>query len=240
MEDYKKFVGISAFPDFTIKSKEMTLEKSTTQGFDAPAAVFYDVPTGKHSLEIWSKLYLPQMNAQYLVFHEFTHIWDAEVYSLKDKVKHMSNKGYTEFHAAQVDFMRILGARNIYEPFSFDMGQRIETYSGTKKAKDFVEMPLNLATELITRSDFPANIETLATTLATIFNYYGRRSICKMYADNYAADSDTSTIAYFLGADTIKALDAYMLGWFDKNKVSLIDKLYKKMVLTFVSKYNLS
>lgn len=113
MEDYKKFVGISAFPDFTIKSKEMTLEKSTTQGFDAPAAVFYDVPTGKHSLEIWSKLYLPQMNAQYLVFHEFTHIWDAEVYSLKDKVKHMSNKGYTEFHAAQVDFMRILGARNI-------------------------------------------------------------------------------------------------------------------------------
>ena len=218
----------------------MTLEKSTTQGFDAPAAVFYDVPTGKHSLEIWSKLYLPQMNAQYLVFHEFTHIWDAEVYSLKDKVKHMSNKGYTEFHAAQVDFMRMLGARNIYEPFSFDMDQRIETFGRTKTAKDFVEMPLNLTTELITRSDFPANIETLATTMATIFNYYGRRSICKMYAYNYADDSDTNTIAYFLGADTIKALDAYMLGWFNKNKVCLIDELYKKMVLTFVSKYNLS
>ena len=31
-----------------------------------------------------------------------------------------------------------------------------------------------------------------------------------------------------------------MLGWFDKNKVSLIDELYKEMVLTFVSKYNLS
>ena len=157
MEDYKKFVGISAFPDFTIKSKEMTLEKSTTQGFDAPAAVFYDVPTGKHSLEIWSKLYLPQMNAQYLVFHEFTHIWDAEVYSLKDKVKHMSNKGYTEFHAAQVDFMRILGARNIYEPFSFDMGQRIETYSGTKKAKDFVEK---------------TGIDTLAVAIGTAHGIY--------------------------------------------------------------------
>ena len=101
MEDYKKFVGISAFSDFTIKSKEMTLEKSTTQGFDAPAAVFYDVPTGKHSLEIWSKLYLPQMNVQYLVFHEFTHICNAEVYFLKDKVKHMSNKGCTEIHTAQ-------------------------------------------------------------------------------------------------------------------------------------------
>ena len=61
-----------------------------------------------------------------------------------------------------------------------------------------------------------------------------------MYADNYADYMETSTIEYFLGADTIKALDAYILGWFDKNKVSLIDKLYKKMVLTFVSKYNLS
>lgn len=47
---------------FTIKSKEMTLEKSTKQGFDAPAAVFYDVSTGEHSLEIWSKLYLPQVD----------------------------------------------------------------------------------------------------------------------------------------------------------------------------------
>lgn len=120
------------------------------------------------------------------------------------------------------------------------MNQKIETFSGTKTAKDFVDMPLNLATKLITRSDFPASIEILATTLATIFNYYGRRSICKMYAANFDDVGDTSTIKYFLGTDTIKALNAYMLGWFDKNKVSLIDELYKKMILTFVSKYNLS
>lgn len=52
MEDYKKFVGISNFPIFTIKPKEMTLEKSMKRGFDAPAAVFYDITTGTHSLEI--------------------------------------------------------------------------------------------------------------------------------------------------------------------------------------------
>jgi len=239
VNDYKKFVKINNFPIFTIKPKEMTLEKSMKHGFDAPATVFYDVPTGAHSLEIWSRLYLPQMNAQYLVFHEFTHIWDAEVYSLKDKEKHISNKGYTEFHAAQIDFMRILGASNIYEPFSFNMNQKIETFGGTKTAIDFVEMPLNLATQLITRSDFPANIETLVTTLATIFNYYGRRSICKMYATNFKDVSDTSNIASFLGKDTINFLNTYMLGWFDKNKVRLIDELYKGMILTIVSKYNL-
>lgn len=100
VNDYKEFAGIDNFPTFTIKSKEMTLSKAETQGFDAPAAAFYDAETGLHILEIWSKLYLPQMNARYLVFHELTHILDDEIYSRKDKMKHMSNKGYTEYHAA--------------------------------------------------------------------------------------------------------------------------------------------
>ena len=105
----------------------MTLEKPLKQGFDAPAA-FYDIPTGNHTLEIWSKLSLPQMNAAYLVFHEFTHIQDAEVYSQRDKFKHMSNKGYTEYHVAQIDFMKLLGAKSIAEPFSFSMKQSVETF----------------------------------------------------------------------------------------------------------------
>lgn len=240
IDDYKKFMDIKELPNFTVKSKEITLGKSQTQGFDAPAAVFYDIPSGRHSLEIWSKLALPQMNADYLVFHEFTHILDAETYSLKDKVKHMSNKGYTEYHASQIDFMKLLGAQNIIDSFSFNVDKKFETFGGTKSAKEFVEMPLNLATELINRTDFPANIETLATAMGTIFNYYGRRSICKMYAVNYTDSADVSAIVTFLGENNIKVLDSYMLGWFDVNKVRLIDELYKRMVLTFASRYHLS
>lgn len=240
IDNYKKFMGIERFPEFTVKSKEITLEKSQTQGFDSPAAVFYDVQSGSHLLEIWSKLSLLQMNAEYLVFHEFTHILDAETYSLKDKVKHMSNKGYTEYHAAQIDFMKLLGAKNITDSFSFNMGKKFDTFEGTKSAKEFVDMPLNLSTELINRTDFPANIETLATAMGTIFNYYGRRSICKMYAVDYTDNADVSAVSSFLGEDTVKALDSYMLGWFDANKVGLIDELYKRMILTFASRYHLS
>ena len=89
VDDFKHFVGIDSFPVFDVKSKEITIEKSLKQGFDSTAAVFYDIPTGRHTLEIWSKLSLPQMNAEYLVFHELTHIWDAEVFSQRDKLKHM-------------------------------------------------------------------------------------------------------------------------------------------------------
>lgn len=153
---------IDSFPSFDVKPKEMTLEKSLKQGFDAPAAAFYDIPTGNHTLEIWSKLSLPQMNA------------------------------------AQIDFMKSLGAKSIAEPFSFSMKQSVETFGGTKTAKEFVDMPRNLANELISREDFPANIETLATTMGAIFNYYDRRLICKMYATDYIDEADTSVIAGFI------------------------------------------
>lgn len=239
VSDYESFVGIDKFPAFTVKSKEMTLEKSQRQGFDAPATVFYDISTGGHTLEIWSKLSLPQMNAEYLVFHEFTHVLDAETYSQKDKVKHMSNKGYTEYHAAQIDFMKLLGANNIAAPFSFDMKQKVETFGGTKTAEELVKMPLNLAIELIRRADFPANIETLATAIGSIFNYYGRRSICKMYAKDYTDYWDVSVIAALLGKDTVKVLDGFMLGWFDSGKVALIDALYGKMVVSLAQRNNL-
>ena len=52
IDDYKHFVDIDSFPSFDVKPKEMTLEKSLKQGFDAPAAAFYDIPTGNHTLEI--------------------------------------------------------------------------------------------------------------------------------------------------------------------------------------------
>lgn len=239
-DEYKKFVAIENFPNYRVISKEITIEKSQRQGFDSPAAVFYDIPTGAHTMEIWSRLFLPNMNAKYLVFHEFTHIWDAEKYSQKDKVKHMSNKGFTEYHAAQIDFLKLLGAKVISQQFSFSMNQSFETFGGSKTATEFVKMPRSLAIELIRRQDFSANIETFATTIGAIFNYYGRRSICKMYATDYIEEKEDCVIESFIGADAVKALDAFMLGWFDDNKVAILDGFYQKMILTLVSRYKLA
>ena len=240
VNDFKLFVGINTFPDFKIISKEIALEKATEQGFDALAAALYDSSKDLHSLEIWSKLYLPQMNAKYLVFHELTHIWDAEVYSKKDKIKYVSNKGYTEFHAAQIDFMRILGAKNIFTSFSFDMNQKVETFSGTKTAREYLNEARIIATNLIQRTDFPANIETLAVTLGAIFNYYGRRSICKMYANSYNDTADMSAISSLIKEQTVTALDNFMLEWLTPERVALVDKLYYRMAISIAQQYRLA
>lgn len=78
VNEFMSYIGVKTFPTFSIITKEMDLEKSKQQGFDSMAAAFYDVQTGTHRLEIWSKLYLPQLNAKYLVFHELTHAKVAE------------------------------------------------------------------------------------------------------------------------------------------------------------------
>ena len=76
--------------------------------------------------------------------------------------------------------------------------------------------------------------------MGAIFNYYGRRSICKMYATDYIDEADTSVIAGFIGEGTAKALDAFMLGWLDTGKVSLLDALYGKMIVSLAQRNKLA
>lgn len=239
VKDYCAFTGASDFPAFEVRTKHITLDKSKKQGFDSWAATFYDVPTGKHTLEVWENVFLPQLGADYLMFHELTHIADAEKYSQQDKLKHMSNRGYTEYHAAQIDFMKLLGVKKISDTFSFSMTQKFETVGGEKTALQFILAPHDLAVSLIERDDFPANIETLATTFGVIFNYYGRRAICKMHSTDFKDEIDNSAIEKFLGLDTVKALDTFMQGWFGPEKIAMIDMLYGRMVVSLAQKYKL-
>ena len=180
------------------------------------------------------------MYAKYLVFHELTHILDAETYSQRDKDKYVANKGYTEYHAAQNEFMQLLGAKNITEPFSFSMKQRFETFSREESASDFLIEPHNQAVAMIERDDFPASIEALITTLGWIFNYYGHRSICKMYASDFIDTVDNSVISKLIHEDVVKLLDAFMLGWFTEKDVTLVDALYYRMAISLAQQYRLT
>lgn len=235
--DFLQFMGMDSMPSYKIAPKKVSLQLAIKQGFESLVAVAYDIPTGTHELKICSAVSM--LCSDYLVFHEFTHILDAEIYSKRNKFRHMANRGYTEYHAAQIDFMKLLGAKGIGEPFSFSMSKSFKTYDGEKKAIDYLKEPHVHATELINRQDFPANIDTLATTLGLIFNYYGRRSICKMYAFDYFEKVDNSSIAKLIRKDTVEALDNFMLGWFENKQVSVIDQLYQQMCISIAQQYHL-
>lgn len=238
-EAYKQFLKISDFPKYKLIPKELFLEKSQTYGFDSWATAFYDISTGTHSLEIWAEIHTLGQIGKYVVFHELTHILDDENIVKQDKIKYLANHGYTEYHASQIELMQMLGAENAHQHITFSMSNTIKTIGGEKTIKEFVDMPRLLAIELISRADFPTDIETMKVTTGLIFNYYGRRSICKMYALDYQDDEDNSTIAKLIYPQTVQFLDRFMVGWFDDSTVAIINDLYQRMLPSLCEQYNL-
>ena len=211
-ESYKQFLNISNFPKYELVSKEITVEKSEKCGFDSWATAFYDIPTGKHRLEVWSGIHTFGEDGKYIIFHELTHILDDENIVQRDKIKYLANHGFTEYHASQIELMQMLGAKNVRQQITFSMNDR---------------------------KDFPADIETMKVTMGLIFNYYGRRSICKMFAHDYQDNEDNSIIAKLIYPQTVELLDKFMVSWFDDSKVTFINSLYQRMLPSLCVKYNL-
>ncbi len=238
-EEYKEFLGITIFPSYEIFYKDLTLEKAERKGFDSWATALYNVSTGKHSLEIWNKIHTLGSIGKYIVFHELTHILDDEKFVGTDSKQYVANHGYAEYHASQVELMQLLGAKHQNDEIRFSKNDMLDTFGGRKTVKEFTEFPNSIANDLINRKDFPVDIETLKTTLGLIFNYYGRRSICKMYAPDYADDIDSSIIAKLIYPQTVEYLNAFMIGWFDNCKVSMINQLYFRMIISLIQKYHL-
>lgn len=238
-EEYKEFLRTSYFPPYEIVLKELNLEKAENKGFDSWATALYTISTGQHRLEIWDKLHTLGSTGKYIVFHELTHILDDEEFVEKDNKQYVANHGYTEYHASQVELLQMLGVKHQNEDIRFSENDMLNTVGGMKTVKEFTEFPHNIANDLINRNDFPADIETLKTTLGLIFNYYGRRSICKMHADYYTDDADNSVIARLIYPQTVDFLNGFMTGWFDYSKVDIINQLYFKMIISLIQKYHL-
>lgn len=235
--DFLKFMNVSCLPNYTITPINITPEKADSKGYAAPANVKYDFNTNTHHMSIWT--ILPTLTADYIMFHEFTHMIDTERFCKSNKIKYIANKGYTEYHASQVALMKMLGAKTIDSTLSFTMDQPVETYSGCISVTELLNTPLNTISEIIKRNDFPADIDTLSTVIGLAFNYYGYRSICQMFAQNYAGNENTSALKQLMGDSTVNLLDKLMYGWFDDAKVAIIDDICKNVIFWMLKKHNL-
>jgi len=229
-EKYIDFMDIEKLPQFRIIEKKVSLSDANEKGFGSFASHHYDIPTGTHSLFVWSDMYQPQLHAEYLLFHEFTHILDIEMYAQKDKMKNVKYKGFSEYHAGQIDFLKVLGVEKADASFSFSMKQIFETVAGPKTAEELVIEAHNASTSLINRSNFPADVETLVITFGLFFNYWGRRSICKMHAVDYVEKVDNEVIEKCMGKEPFKAMDVFMNGWLAEDQIKLIGEFYFKMI----------
>lgn len=238
-KSYIDFMNIEKFPQFRVVEKKMSLSDANKKGFGSFASHHYDIHTGTHSLEVWSDIYQPQLHAEYLLFHEFTHILDTEMYVQKDKMKNVMYRGFSEYHAGQIDFLKVLGVKKVDASISFSMKQVVDTVGNPKTVEEFVNAAHKTSTSLINRSDFPADVETLATTFGLIFNYLGRRSICKMYAADYIEKMDNEAIEKCIGKEPFKALNVFMNGWLTEDQIKLIGEFYFKIIASKMKDYSL-
>lgn len=205
------------------------------KGFEAVASTFYNPRTNTHTLVICTNLKL----LKYLLFHEFTHIIDTELYAKGDKIKYAMLSGFTEYHVSQIELLQMLGAKSCESELTFSMKDPIVTFAGEKSVQSYLGMKYQHAIEIFNKSDFPRDVEMLKVAVGVLFNYYGLRSICEKYAVDYTQKEDNQIFLKYIPSQVFVAANALMHGYLSTDLIELSMKAYSSIVFPIIKQYKL-
>lgn len=232
-DEFKHFMGIEEFPVYELQTQEASKTIADSQGFEIAASTFYQLQNKSHTLLVSTNLAL----SKYMIFHEFTHMLDSEMNVKDDNLRYVGLSGFTEYHASQVELMQLLGANTIDEVLSFSMDTIITTIAGEKSVCQYVNEKYRHAIELFSRSDFPADLNTLKSALGILYNYFGLRSICEAYSVDYAEKINNQAFLEFIPTQHYIALNSLMHGWFDKGKIELSINIYLNIIYPLIKEF---
>ena len=232
---FKRFMGIKTFPQYTVYTKEVSFWIADSQGYDSAAVTHYDIQSNSHTLTISTNLTL----CEYLMFHEFVHMLDSELYVKNDKTRYLGLSGFTEYHASQIELLALLGMNSINDKPSFSMDTIVHTFSGDKSVRQYISEKQQHAIELFSRSDFPSSIETLKSSFGVLYNYWGLRSICEMYATDYTENVQNQSFLNYFPTDVFVLLNRLMRGWLNDSAIEKSIPLYANMLIKLAKEYKL-
>lgn len=221
-KDFSNFMDIHSFPSFTIITTEVSEKELELRGYAPAASASYESSTQKHELVVRTNI----PKEKYLFFHEFTHMLDAEQYVANQIISNKGISGFTEYHASQVELIQLLGAKSINDSISFTMDSPIVTIGGTKSVSQYIEEKFQLATELFSSTEIPNNEQYCMDSLGVLFNYFGLRSICKMYSVDYSENVSFGAFVKYISTYYFYALNNHMCGWFDGAKIIQCHNIY--------------
>ena len=229
-EEFRNFMKIKDFPEYQIKTKEVSINVSDSCGFESAASASYVIETKTHTLTVSTNLEV----SKDLIFHEFTHILDSEMYSKDDKIRYAGISGFTEYHASQVELAYLLGANTIDDIPSFSMDTIISTFVGEKSVYQYVDEKQQHAIDLFARTDFPANISALKSAVGVLCNYYGLRSICEKYSIDYTEKVDNAVFLQYISTQYFSKFNSFMHGWLDEDNIELSIPLYINIITSIL------
>ena len=233
--EYTRFMIIDRFPSYDLQTKTVSLNTADAQGFEVAAAAYYHPDECRHTLVVSTNLLL----SKHLVFHEFTHILDSEMYAKGDKLIYVGLSAYTEYHASQIELAQLLGASNISTIPSFSMDNVVSTFSGDKTVGDYLKAKYQHAIDLFSRASFPDSLETLKTAIGVLCNYFGLRSICELYSTDFEEDVQNEVFLKYITSFDFSALNRVLHGWLTEKQVYDSCTLYTTILLKLISQYKL-
>ncbi|WP_346234736.1 hypothetical protein MKY04_16225 [Lysinibacillus telephonicus] len=229
LTSYKKFMLIEKMPTFQLVIDETKITASHN----------YNVQTDKHSLIVGPNII--NKNMEYILFHEFTHMYDVITFSAKNPDVYFANRGYTEYHASQIELLKLLGARDVNDNVTFSLTQPIETIFGNTTLLEYILKLRDTVREEICEINFPGSIASLSSALGMIFNHLGRISICRLYASDYDLFKkeleELDFAISFLGENFLKII-SIAKGFLNNKEIADFAILFYPIAYELIKKYD--
>lgn len=235
-DEFKIFMGIDEFPIYELQTYEISQTIADERGYGVIANASYQPQNKHHTLCVSTNLSLPR----YVLFHEFTHMLDSELYAKGDKGRYAGLSGFTEYHASQVEIAQLLGANTINEIPLFSMDTIITTLAGKKSVYQYVEEKHQHVIELFSRMDFPKDLDMLKSAIGIFYNYLGLRSICEMYSTDYEEIINNGVFLKFIPTQHLVALNSLMRGWLDTKKIETSIVIYINIIFPLIQELRLA
>lgn len=185
--EYKSFMGVGSLPAMELET--MTIDEMMS-GL-ANAEMLYDPSSDKYTFRVFERIYDPAVasDCEYIIYHELTHALDISRYGARDRDKYNQLRGYLEYHASQIELMKMLGAVEFSQHITFSMDDKIRDTNGEVSVLEFIESGLNATAEIMAKPDFRHSLLRVFHAVGTLYNHLGRISICRMYAKDFDAHS---------------------------------------------------
>ena len=183
------------------------------------------------------------MSSDYLLYHEFTHALDISLYGAKDTNKYNQLRGYLEYHAAQVEMLKLLGAEDHSDHIAFSMRDTITDIEGARPVLEYVEHGIAVVTSAMQKPDFKRNIASVFHAVGALYNHLGRTSICVAASsdfDEYAAKLDAACPGVDLfGREVWSLITSVFSGVMNERAIPIAGQIYYGSLIQLFKEYGL-
>ena len=237
--NYVAFMGDASLP--CMELYPMSTDEASKEL--AWAAVNYDPRCNKYELRVWDQLFHPNVGADcsYILFHEFTHAVDISRYGAKSQDRYNALRGYLEYHAAQVEMIKLLGRRRFSIGESFSVNDIVCTMERKMTVREYLECGLDVVDDRLHRVECEPSIASLFYAVGTLYGHLERISVCEAAATDYDLCSsimeERCAASELFGATVWRRIRSVFTGIMDEGQVLAGGNLYWGALVDLLQKY---